>query len=440
MLQQLLLSIAGYIDSLMINGYGSTSAAYDGVSAANRLVFIFNFIWLGFAATASIFIAQFFGAKNHKKVKESYQLAIINAIGIGFLSFLFIHFFGQSIVDLYIHDPLSRQYGYDYLKIFKWGTIITALNLVLANAFHSIEKPKIALFASIAGILTNCSLNYCLIFGKLGFPCLAAKGAAIATILSRVVEFSVFLIVLLWNKNEYLNRSCFTHFKIRKNLIKEFAKKGAPIIINELMWSLGISLFALFYTYQNDLWYNAYAISQNVTDLYFIIFAGLGNGSAVIIGASLGNDEFEKARADSKRFMGLAIFMGLIMGILMVLTGPWVMKMFKTTVETEKMIRGIMIVTAIFLTVYSYNSICFFILRAGGDSLRAFLLDQLPTYLVGLPIAIILGLNATQLKLNLVLLFLSTHVGDIVKIFVATWFVKKEKWVVNITKTQDYNI
>lgn len=440
MLQQLLLSVAGYIDSLMINGYGTTSAAYDGVSAANRLIFIFNFIWLGFAATASIFIAQFFGAKNKDKVRESFQLAIVNAIVIGFISFLFIHFLGNKIVDLYISDPISRQYGYDYLKIFKWGTIITAINLALANSFHSIEKPKIALFASMAGIITNCFLNYCLIFGKFGFPSLAAKGAALATILSRVIEFLVFLIILVINKFEYLNRSCFTHFKIRKNLLKEFFKKGTPIIVNELMWSLGISLFALFYTYKNDVWYNAYAISQNVTDLYFIIFAGLGNGSAVIIGASLGNDEFEKAKTDSKRLQGLAIIMGLIMGVLMVLTGPLVMKLFKTTTESEKMVKGIMIVTAIFLAIYSYNSICFFILRAGGDSLRAFLLDQLPTYLVGLPIAIILGLNATKLGLNLVTLFLATHAGDVCKIFVSTWFVRKEKWVVNITKLQNYDI
>ena len=116
------------------------------------------------------------------------------------------------------------------------------------------------------------------------------------------------------------------------------------------------------------------------------------------------------------------------------------MKLFKTTTESEKMVKGIMIVTAIFLAIYSYNSICFFILRAGGDSLRAFLLDQLPTYLVGLPIAIILGLNATKLGLNLVTLFLATHAGDVCKIFVSTWFVRKEKWVVNITKLQNYDI
>jgi len=204
-----------------------------------------------------------------------------------------------------------------------------------------------------------------------------------------------------------------------------------------VLWSLGITLFALFYTYHNDFWYNAYAISQNITDLFFIIFSGLGSGSAVIIGASLGRSDFKQAKEDGNKLMGLAVMLGIVMGILMVITGPFIISMFKTSKETRNLIMGILIVTAIFLAIYSYNSVCFFILRAGGDSLRAFLLDQLPTYLIGLPIAIIFGLNAKNWGISMVFIFSLSHLSDLSKVFLATHFVRKEQWLVNITLNQN---
>ena len=360
MVQQLLLSVAGYIDSLMINGYGgSSTAAYDGVSAANRMVFVLNFIWLGFAITASIFIAQYYGAKNESKVKESLQLSLIVSVIIGIVSFFIIQLFGESIVNAYIQDPIRRQFGYDYLNYFKWGSVITAVNLTFASAFRSIKRPNVALYASLSGILVNVFLNYCLIFGKLGFPEMAASGAALATVISRVEETLVFIGVVIFSKNQFINKHIFVKFNITKDLTKQYFKKGIPVVLNEVLWSLGMVLFTLFYTYKNDVWYNAYAISQNISDLFFIIFSGLGNGSAVIIGNSLGKSDFEQAKKDGKRLMGLAIILGVAMGILMIATGPLIIKMFNTTASSRKLIMGILIVTGIFLTIYSYNSVCF---------------------------------------------------------------------------------
>lgn len=439
MIQQLFLSIAGYVDSLMINGYGGAStAAYDGVSAANKIMFVLNFIWIGFAATASIFVAQYYGAKNKEKVRESLRLSILMAIGIGIISFVLIHFAGNSIVNAYVSDPQRRQFGYDYLSYIKWGTVITAVNLAFANAFRSIKKPNISLIASISGIVVNLFFNYCFIFGHLGFPEMAAAGAALATVISRVVELLVFLVVTIFSKNEYINKNLFKEFKIEKDLVKKYVKKGGPVVFNEIMWSMGIVIYALLYTYGNDVWYNAYSISQNISDLFFIIFAGLGSGSAIIIGASLGKSDFEQAKLDGKRLIGLSIILGLIMGILMIALGPLVISMFKTSPTTTKLVMSILIVTAIFLVVYSFNSVCFFILRAGGDSLRAFILDQLPTYLIGIPIAALFGLNASNWGLSLALIFALTHLGDMVKIFMSIYFVKKGYWLVNITLKEQH--
>ena len=180
MLQQLLISIAGYVDNLMINSYGEGAIAYNGVSAANRMIFVLNFLWLGFATVSSIFISQFFGTRNKEKIHESFRLGLLISIIVGILSMVAIEFLGESVVNSYLQSTESRHIGYDYLNYIKYGCIITILNIFFANCLRSIEKPKIALIASSVGIFVNVFLNYCMIFGNLGFEEQGAVGAAIA--------------------------------------------------------------------------------------------------------------------------------------------------------------------------------------------------------------------------------------------------------------------
>lgn len=432
MIQQLFLSIAGYIDNLMINSYGGTAEAYNGVNAANRLMFVCNFIWLGASATASIFISQFFGANDKEKSNEALRLGLIVAGIFGVLSFLAIILFGNSVVDSYIQSPISRQYGYDYLKYIKYGTLLTAIIMMIGGAFRSVKKPGIALIAAICGIVVNVCLNYCLIFGHFGLPEMGAGGAALATVISRVVELAINVIYMFFGKDSFF-KDVFKRTHISKALVIDYTKRGIPLICNEIMWSMGMVLLALFYTYKNDLWYNAFGYSQNVSELFNIVFAGLGNGTAVFIGASLGKGDFDQALKDSYRFKGLSIMMGVMVGVLMLVLSPVIVNLFNPIPEVRELTIQLLIINGVFLGVYCYNSVCFFILRAGGDSIRAFILDQSPTYLLSLPIAIVLGLNAQKWGLNIVMILLVSHIADIIKIFISNMFISQKKWLHNLT-------
>ena len=115
MLQQLLMSIAGYIDNVMINSFGGNANAYNGVNAANRFMFVCNFVFLGLSATASIFIAQYYGAKNKERIGESLRLSLIVGLMFGLIAFLAITLFGKQVVNLFVQAPEIREYGYEYL-------------------------------------------------------------------------------------------------------------------------------------------------------------------------------------------------------------------------------------------------------------------------------------------------------------------------------------
>lgn len=434
MIQQLTLSLAGYIDSLMINSYGGVGdpSAYNGVSAANKLMFVLNFTWIAAASVASIFIAQFFGAKNTRKINESVRLSVYIAVIMGIIAFFIIEFAGDRVVDMFIQDASGRNYGYRYLDYIKWATVVTAVGIALSNAFRSVELTAMPLVAAISGIGINIFFNYCYIFGNFGFPEMDAAGAALATFISRIVEVIILFMMVFFSKKSPF-KGVFSELKVSEKLIKSFVKRGAPLLLNETLWATSSVLFAMFYAWKNDVWYNAYAYSQNITDLFFIMFAGLGNGTAVIVGANLGAGKFEEARISADRMKGLAVVLGVTLGVLMFLTSPYIADLFQPSEEVKKMTIDVVDITAIFLAIYAYNATCFYILRAGGDSVRAFILDQLPSYVISMPLAAIFGINAKAWGLNLAQVFLIAHICDIVKLFVATIFVKKEKWVVNLT-------
>ena len=432
MIQQLFISIAGYIDNIMINSFGGNALAYNGVNAANRLMFVCNFLWLGVAATVSIFISQYYGANNESKASESLRLGLIMASIFGILSFIVCYFFGNTIVDMYVQDPTSRQYGYDYIQTIKHACIITSINMMIASGFRSVNKPKYALISAIIGILVNISLNYILIFGHFGFEAMGAKGAALATLLSRIVE-TIFNVIFIFAPKQSFFKGLFKELHIDSYLVKDSLRRGIPLICNEILWSLGMVLLAMFYTWKNDIWYNAYGYSQNISDLFFIVFSGLGNGTGVFIGACLGRGDFEEAEREANYFKGLAIIMGITVGILMVITAPVITDLFNPTDEVRKITINFLRITGFFTGVYCYNSVCFFTLRSGGDSVRAFILDQSPTYFICLPLAIILGVNAKKWGIDVILIYIITHAGDVVKMFIANLFLKKKKWLRNLT-------
>lgn len=436
MLQQLFLSIAGYVDGIMINSYGATAAAYNGVSAANKLIYVCNFVWIGIISAVSIFTAQYYGAGNKKKVKETARLSLYTSVGFAIISFFVIIFFGNKVVDSYIIDETARQCGYQYLDIIKYGNFFIAVGMSMASVYRSVQRPHIPLVIGIVGIAVNIFLNWTFIFGHLGFEAMGAKGAAIATVISKVVEVILYIIVIRMFKVEWLE-NMFESFKVSSKLLKNFAKRGTPIILNELSWSISMILLTMFYTYHNDVWYNAFSYTQNISDLFFIVFSGLGNGTAIIIGASLGQSKFEQAEQEMNYFRGIGLAMGVVVGGSMMALSPVTSMMFTKDPEMINLMCRIMRVTACFAIVYCFNAVSFFTLRAGGDSLRAVILDQGPTYLLGLPVAIILGVNAASWGIDIVIVYLASHIMDISKIFMGNFFLRKRVWLKNLAVEEE---
>ncbi len=434
--QQLILSIAGYVDNFMINGYDPI--AYAGVSVANRFMFIVNFFWIGIASGISIFVAQYYGAKMEKHITGTIQLGVLLSIVLGVLSFFLIYYLGPVTINLFFpnktaEDILAINFGIDYVKIISYGSVVILLNFMVATIYRSLGKPKVPLIAGIIGIVANIIMNFLFIYGYFGFNEMGASGAALATIISKGIElFILILAAFLYNKNGFAYK-IFKGNYIQKPLFINYLKKGAPVIANEILWAFGITVLARFITGGNLEWIIAYGYSQNVTDLFFVYYAGMAVGTSVILGQTLGEGDFVKAKDYYYKLFGLMLISNLIAIVLMIGASPLLLHFLADSKQIFMLAYQLILLNVPFIVIYGYTAMTYYTLRAGGDSLRAFLIDQLPAYLVGLPIVILLSYQEPKWNLGILLIFLFSKSTDLVKVYFSRKVIKKDTWLRNIT-------
>lgn len=435
-IQQIILSIAGYVDNLMINGYSTIS--YTGVSTANRFMFVINFFWIGLASGIAVFIAQYHGAKNKEKVTATIQLAMIIAIIFGLISIVTIYYAGPAVLKLFIPgqsttDLEAISAGVHYIQVIAYGGVIMLLNFMVSTIFRSLGKPKIPLIAGLVGIIVNIVLNFVFIYGYLGVPEIGATGAAVATVISKLVELLILIVyAFFFSENQYA-RKIWKRFLINSNLIIMYLKKGLPIILNEILWAIGVQILARLITAGNTDWLTAFNYSQNVTDLFFVYYSGIATGTAVLVGQALGEGAFDKAKDYANKLIGIIFFASILAIVLLVSISPALLLILTKPGPIYWQAYYLILITSVFIILYGYNAVVYFVLRAGGDSLRSFFLDQGPTFLIGIPLAFLLHEMEPTWQLGLLGIFAATRVIDVVKIFFSRYFYKKETWVRNLT-------
>lgn len=440
-IQQIMLAISSYVDNVMVNSYNTI--AYTGVSTANRFMFILNFFWFGIGGGLTVFISQYYGAKNKEKIVGFIQLGLFITIIIGAISIVIVYFLGPVILRLLIRDGPTKQqsitYGITYLKYLSFGSIFWLFNVILGNTYRGIKRTYVPLIGGAIAISINIFLNAIMINGLWGFPELGTKGAAIATVISKFISNVVLVCIGLIKPKYNLIKQIFKKIYFNLNDLLSYIKKGSPIILNELLWALGMLLLSLFTTRGNEEWINIFNYSQNITDLFLVLFSGVSTGVLLFVGSALGEGDFKKAKDYSHKLFGLFILSAIMVLILLVLLSPALILIF-----TKGNINYIwhqtyylILIGTPFVLIYGANNFYYFTLRAGGETLRAFLIDQLPTYVIAIPLAFFLGYMEPKWKLGLLLIFFITKLSEIIKLVFAYSYYKKDTWVNDITKPEE---
>ena len=246
-IQQLISTSVNIIDTVMISSLGETSVASIGV--ANQYFFLFNMALSGIVGGSGVFISQFYGKNDRINIKKTTSFTTLLSVGLSSIFVLLATMFPTSIINIFSKDPEVIKLCREYFSIIVFCYPLIAISTVFSMGSRSVRNPKLGMICSSIALVVNIILNYCLIFGNLGLPALGVKGAALATVIARIVEFTLIISYVYFIKKDYILKFNLKDFKlIDKDFINTFISKTLPVFINDTTWAIGTILYSVAYS------------------------------------------------------------------------------------------------------------------------------------------------------------------------------------------------
>lgn len=422
-------NLASLLDNIMIGQLGTLSMS--GVSITNQLLQVFNVTIFGAMSGPGIFMAQFYGKKNKEGVENCFRIKLIIGIIIALLAIFLFYTFGQQLISLYLNDNptdslKTLNYGMDYLKIMLIGLIPFVITQVYSSSLRETGNTFLPMIASVVAVIVNFCINYILIFGHFGFPQLGVTGAAIGTVVSRVVEMSINIVG--GYRNVYLKEAMVLK-KVPLSSTKEMLKRGLPLLCNEILWSISIALISQSYSTRGIIAVAAINITTTVTNFFMIVCYAMGNSISIVVGQQLGAGEIEKAKDYDLKMLFMNFVMCLAIGIVLFNVSSLIPQIYNTSLEVKALASQLLKIAACMLPIISIYYSSYFTMRAGGKTFLTFLFDSGYTFVFTFMSALLL----TRLtSLPILTIYLLVQCVDIPKATLGLVLVRKGIWVHNI--------
>ena len=425
-LQNLVTNLAALVDNLMVGGLQEHAIA--GVTITNQVVFIVTIVMFGIGGTAGIFIPQYKGIGDEKKMTEFFKVSLILSVAIGIIFFLIALFAPEFILGFFATSPETIYEARAYLNFIQYTFLILPISLAIGGAFRFSGYVKIPMYLAIITVSISTCLNFALIHGNLGMPALGVKGAAIGTLIARAVELVIFLFLTVYIKSP-VKIQIQTFFKLEWALFKIFLQKGYGLVLNEFFWAFGVQALAVIYTMRISENIAAMSISQTFGKLIWVGMGGLGVVFSIYLGEHLGRGDFDKARYDAKRLQKMAGSMGISIAIVVLIASFFLIGFFDVAPEVLRTGQTLLLITVAVSWINYLNTGYFFILRSGGDTKSVLIIDSLFTWAIMIPAAFIIGRFGFVLPLH----FFLVQLFEIIKLIIARSLYNKGTWLKNLT-------
>lgn len=425
-IQQLVASSVNMIDVVMIGSLGDGAVAAAG--AANQIFFLLNLALFGITSGATVFLAQFWGTRDKLNVHRTGSLMLLIGTVVTLIFTLGALLIPQYLVQLYVHEAYVIDLAAEYLFIVGFSYPFTAISMIFSTVCRCTGNVRLPTVASVISVFTNAFGNAILIFGLLGFPALGLRGAAIATVLARVIECLV-LIITIYHHRLPSAIPLGEVFKLRRDFVKTYFRTTLPVLFNEILWSTGTSLYNVAYGQLGTSAVAAVQITGTVMQLFYVLQRGIGNACSIMIGQRIGADDEEGAILDSRRFTLLMPLAGLVICLAIYFSTPLILSLYSITEEALSFAYQLLMLNAILFTIRPLgNGIVVGILRSGGDTIYAAAADVGAVWLFGVPLAFL----GVKLGLPLWGVFLCVASEDFVKLIAAFPRLLSNRWIKNV--------
>ena len=273
-IQKLINTLFNMVDNLMVGSLDVNGLAMSAVTVANKPYTVFWGFFFGMSGAAGLMISQYFGAKENRTCQGLLVLQMLIGSVAALLVGLALAFFPEQIMRIFVTDPQTIELGMSYLKIIWISYIPTAISNIFVYSNRAIGQNKVSMVVSMLAMAVNALCNYVLIFGKLGLPAMGVEGAAIGTLIARVVEMSIYLVMLARKKTIFsLDLGAVFHLKAEQ--VKTFISRAIPLIINEMLWTLGTNIYFWSYARINEPGLPAITIGEQITMIAYAMAMGI---------------------------------------------------------------------------------------------------------------------------------------------------------------------
>jgi putative MATE family efflux protein len=430
-LQQFVLAALNAVDILMVGQLGETAVA--AVSLANQFFFLLNVLLFGIASGATVFGAQFWGARDLANLRRVLGMALLLATGAASVAALLAVLAPTAVLGVYTNDPEVILIGSRYLRIIGLGFVPFAITYVYAYMLRSTGSVRLPMVISITTLSLKTGLSYLLIFGVGGFAARGVEGAAIATALARFVECAALLALIYAGRGPIAaGLREMASFVRERWLVARFVHVAWPVIFGEFAWALASNTYQLIYARVGTDAVAAVSIAGTIENMAFVPFMGLSAAAAVLIGNSIGAGDEGHAEAYAGKSFRLILAGAIGVGAIIFLASGSVLGLYRVSPQTALDAQNVLRVMSFGIVVRACNMLMITsVMRAGGDTRYAFVIDVGAAWLIGIPLATIAGL---VLHLPIHLVYLAALMEEFVKFFLALWRIRSGRWVHNVVQ------
>lgn len=438
MIQNAVTNFVSLLDNVMVGQVGT--APMSGVSIVNGILFVFNMCVFGAASGPGIFTAQFYGNRDHGGVRHTFRFKLLILVVLTLVGWAILIPGGGWLIELYLQGEgetaaieATRGYALDYLQIMLMGMLPFALTNAYSGTLRETGQTMVPMAASAIAVALNMSLNYVLIFGKLGLPALGSNGAAIATVVARFTELAV---VAGWthlnSKRNPFIVGAYRSMKIPGRLCRNICVKGLPLLVNEFLWAYGMAFLNQCYSTLGYDVVGALNITRVLTDLSSVAFMAMGMSVGIIVGQLMGAGAPEQEVRDADRkLITIAVLTCFVFGSVMAALSGVFPLLYDTEDSVRKLATQLICVGAAIMPFNAYTTSAYFTLRSGGKTAVTFLFDSCFVWVVIVPIAY--GLSHFT-NMAIVPLYICCQGTDLIKCVLGYVMIKKGSWIQNLAQ------
>ena len=424
-LQQFMTALVGACDAIMLGKLSQD--AMSAVSLATQVTFVFNLFMFAFMAGENMFVAQYYGKGDYTGISQVFSLVtkICGCIAVVFLAGTL--FFSEQLMRILTNEETLIVLGSEYLRVIGISYVFSGIAQTFLAIMKNCGAVNMSTLINGVMVILNIALNAVFIFGLSGFPKMGIKGAALATVLATVVQF-------LWSVGYVLCRIRAVKFSLRsceKKLFGRFWQKTVPLLINNLAWGIGFSMYSVIMGHLGTDAVAANGIANISKNLVVCFCLGLGNAGSIIVGNRLGADRLKEAKEAGGTLTRTAIIAGIVSGLVLIVLSPFITKMVDLTPTARGYLQKMLLICSYYIAGKSVNCMTIGgIFAAGGDSKFGMLCDSVTLWCITVPLGCIC---AFILKLPVMVVYFVLNLDEIIKLPVVYKHYKKYKWIKNLT-------